>query len=248
MAESYDALARHFDAWQQAFGGSYDDLILPRVLAALSRHAPPVRRVADLGFGTGDLVVALARTGYTVVGVDRSPEMLAIARAKVLAASLSPAPVLEQQDLRVLRLEPAVDAAVCVYTVMNQLTGDDDLARALGAIHDALVPGGLFLFELNLPAAYARYWSRTETVSLEDVVVTREHHRIAGTPCLEAHVTIRQADGTVTHDHIRQRPYLDGEVEAALRAAGFAIAGVERYDPFSGGGPPTKALWSVARS
>src|SRR5262249_12527750 len=64
VAESYDALARHFAAWQQAFGGPYDDLILPRVLAGLARHAGPVRRVADLGFGTGDLVVALARAGY----------------------------------------------------------------------------------------------------------------------------------------------------------------------------------------
>ena len=248
MAESYDALARHFDAWQQAFGGSYDDLILPRVLAALARHAPPVRLVADLGFGTGDLVVALARAGYAVVGVDRSPAMLAIARAKVAAASPSPAPVLEQQDLRTLRLEEAVDAAVCVYTVMNQLTGDDDLPRALAAVHAALVPGGLFLFEVNLPEAYARYWSGPETVTLQDAVVTREHRRIAGTPCLEAHVTIRQVDGAVTHDHIRQRPYLDGEVEAALHTAGFAITGVERYDPFSDGGTPTKALWSVVRS
>jgi hypothetical protein len=174
--------------------------------------------------------------------------MLAIAQAKVRSASLSPAPVLVQQDLRTLRLEQAVDAAVCVYTVMNQLTGDDDLARALAAVHDALTPGGLFLFELNLSEAYARYWSGTETVTLQAAVVTREHRRIAGTPCLEARVTIRQPDGTVTEDHIRQRPYLDGEVEAALRTADFVIGGVERYDPFSGGGPPTKALWSVARS
>ena len=99
MAEPYDVFARHFDAWQQAFGGPYDDLILPRVLAALARHAPPVRRVADLGIGTGDLVVALARAGYAVVGVDRSPAMLAVARAKVAAASPPPAaaPVLVQQ-------------------------------------------------------------------------------------------------------------------------------------------------------
>jgi SAM-dependent methyltransferase len=248
VAESYDALARHFDAWQQAFGGPYDDLVLPRVLAALARHAPPVRRVADLGIGTGDLVVALARAGYEMVGVDRSEAMLAIAHEKVGAASLSPPPVLVRQDVRTLRLEPTVDAAVCVYTVMNQLTGDDDLARALAAVHGALAPGGLFLFELNLPEAYARYWSGIETVTLHDAVVTRDHRRIAGTPCLEAHVTIRQADGTVTQDRIRQRPYLDGEVEVALRTAGFAVTGVERYDPFSGGGPPTKALWSVARS
>src|SRR5262245_66370386 len=100
MAESYDALARHFDAWQQAFGGPYDDLILPRVLAALARHAPPVRLVADLGFGTGDLVVALARAGYAVVGVARSPAMLPITRATAAAAALSRAPALAQRAHR----------------------------------------------------------------------------------------------------------------------------------------------------
>jgi hypothetical protein len=53
VAESYDQFAPHFDAWQRAFGGAYDDLILPRLLAALGRHPRPVRRVADLGIGTG---------------------------------------------------------------------------------------------------------------------------------------------------------------------------------------------------
>jgi SAM-dependent methyltransferase len=249
VAEPYDVFARHFDAWQQAFGGPYDDLILPRVLAALARHAPPVRRVADLGIGTGDLVVALARAGYAVVGVDRSPAMLAVARAKVAAASPAPAPapVLVQQDLRALDLDAPVDAAVCVYTVINQLTGDGDLARALASVHAALEPGGLFLFELNLPEAYARYWTGAETVTLPDAVVTREHHRVAGTPCLEAQVTIRGADGAVSHDRIRQRPYDDAEVADALRGAGFTRASVARYDPFAGAGGPTKALWAAER-
>jgi SAM-dependent methyltransferase len=248
VAESYGAFARHFDAWQEAFGGPYDDLILPRVLAALARHAPSGRRVADLGTGTGDLVVALARAGYAVVGVDRSPAMLAIARAKVDAAALpSPAPVLVRQDLRALALAAPVDAAVCVYTVMNQLTEDGDLVRALASVHGALEPGGLFLFELNLPEAYARLWTGTETVTLPGAVVTREHRRVAGTPCLEADVTIRRADGAVARDRIRQRPYGDPEVAEALRRTGFTLAGVERYDPFAGSGVPTKALWSCTK-
>jgi SAM-dependent methyltransferase len=247
VAESYEVFARHFDAWQQAFGGPYDDLILPRVLAALARHAPAVRRVADLGIGTGDLVVALAGAGYTVVGVDRSPAMLAIARAKVAAASPARAPELVQQDLLALDLDAPVDAAVCVYTVINQLTGDGDLSRALASVHAALEPGGLFLFELNLPEAYARYWTGAETVTLADAVVTREHRRVAGTPCLEALVTIRDADGAVSHDRIRQRPYDDAEVADALRATGFTRASVERYDPFAAAGVPTKALWAAGR-
>src|SRR5262249_31094040 len=141
MPGAYDGFAPHFDAWQQACGGPYDDLILGRLLAALARHPRPVRRVVDLGIGTGDLVVALARAGYAVVGVDRSQPMLDLARAKIAAARLAAVPTLLRQDIRALRLDQRADAAVCVYTVANQLTADGDLGRALAAVRDALMPG-----------------------------------------------------------------------------------------------------------
>ena len=247
MADSYDALARHFDAWQQAFGGPYDALVLPRVLAALARYQQPIRCVVDLGIGTGNLAIALARAGYEVTGVDRSQPMLDEARRKIAAAALDRAPTLVCQDIRALRLDRRVDAAVCVYTVANQLTADGDLGRALAAVRDALMPGGLFLCEVNLPEAYARYWSGVETTTLPDAVVTREHRRVAGTPVLEAHVTIRRVDGSVVRDRIAQRPYSDVEMEAAFAAAGFAVAGVERFNPFDAAGPAVKALWSAQR-
>ncbi len=254
---SYDRFAPHFDAWQRAFGAPYDDLILPRLLAALERVGPDVRSIVDLGVGTGDLAIALARRGYRVIGVDRSAPMLAVARDKLRAAGLADPPVLVEQDLRTLRLDAPVDAAVCVYTVMNQLTGDGDLERALHAVHQALVPGGLFLFELNLPAAYERYWSGTETIQLADAVVVRTHGSVPGTPVIEAQVTIqRRHDGDgrseEVQDRIAQRPFDDGEVEAALAGEGFALVAREEFNPFDApfdaAQAPMKALWTVRRA
>jgi SAM-dependent methyltransferase len=246
VPESYDAFAPHFDAWQRAFGGAYDDLILPRILAALARHPRPVRRVVDLGIGTGDLVVALARAGYAVIGVDRSAAMLDVARGKIAAADLAAPPLLVHQDLRALRLDEPTDAAISVYTVINQLTADGDLLRAMSAVHDALAPGGLFCFELNLLEAYERYWTGLEQVTLPDAVVVREHRRDGAT--FEARVTIRRSDGTTIHDRIAQRLYDDGEVAAALAGAGFELVGVERFDPFTTAGSPVKVLWSAQRT
>jgi SAM-dependent methyltransferase len=49
----------------------------------LLAHLPPApARVADLGCGTGTLSVLLAEEGYSVSGVDLSPEMVARAEAK----------------------------------------------------------------------------------------------------------------------------------------------------------------------
>ena len=219
-------------------------MILPRILAALAAHDIPVRRVVDLGVGTGDLVVELARRGYDVVGVDCSPPMLAVAKAK--AAELATSPTFILDDIRTLRLEPPADAAICVYTVVNQLTADDDLKRAFTAVARSLVPGGRFVFETNLPASYDRYWSGTETIKAGDAIVVREHRRVAGSPVIEALVTIRSRDDGV-HDRIQQRPWSDGEVERALADAGFSPATRETFNPFEPSGSPMKALWTTQR-
>lgn len=249
MPQPYDGFAPYFDAWQHAFGPAYDDLILPRIVTALASGERPVRRVVDLGIGTGDLVVALARRGLTVVGVDRSAPMLAIARAKAAAAGLDPMPTFLEQDVRDLSVVPPADAAVCVYTVVNQLTGDGDLARAFAAVRAALVAGGLFVFEVNLPSAYARHWTGTEAIELPDAVVTRVHHAVAGEQTIAAEVAIRERGSErVIRDHILQRYYDDGAVRTTLAGAGFAVRHVERFDPFGEAGEPQKALWIARRT
>jgi SAM-dependent methyltransferase len=246
VAHEYDEFAPYFDAWQDAFGGAYDDLILPRLSELLARHAPQAHRVADLGIGTGNLVIALARRGFEVVGVDVSRPMLAVARGKVTAAGLGHAATLLEADIRDLTLEPPVDAAVCVYTVVNQLAGDGDLDRLLAAVHRSLVPGGAFVFEVNLPAAYARFWSGSETVQVGGVRIRRTHARPAAN-LVEAEVAIEDADGSVRHDRIVQRAYEAGELHPALARSGFIVADVEPFDPFGGSAEPTKALWVAQR-
>src|SRR5438874_1693788 len=51
----------------------------------VERHCPRPGRLLDLGCGTGRLLVPFAQRGSFVVGVDLSPEMLAVARARATA-------------------------------------------------------------------------------------------------------------------------------------------------------------------
>ncbi len=247
MAISYDAFAPHFDAWQRSFGPAYDDLVLPRIVRTLERHAPAAHRIVDLGIGTGDLAIALVQRGYEVVGVDRAPAMLAVAREKARQAGVALA--LLRQDIRRLRLRRPADVALCVYTVLNQQTADGDLVRTLRAVRAGLVPGGLFVFELNLAAGYARYWQGEHAADVGGAVIVRTHRRRPGSAVIQAHVSIRRRTcggfDEVT-DHIAQRPYDDAEVEAALAGTGFTVLDRERYDPFEASAEPTKALWTCA--
>jgi ubiquinone/menaquinone biosynthesis C-methylase UbiE len=79
--ESWDAEADHFDEavdhglLDPAVRAVWRRLLLDRLPAAPAT-------VADLGCGTGTLTLLLAEEGYRVDGVDFSPRMLELARAK----------------------------------------------------------------------------------------------------------------------------------------------------------------------
>src|SRR3972149_442231 len=53
--------------------------------AAFNKYGCRVKTILDLGCGTGGHALILSRRGYHVVGVDRSREMIGIAKRKVKA-------------------------------------------------------------------------------------------------------------------------------------------------------------------
>jgi SAM-dependent methyltransferase len=96
-------------------------------------------RVLDAGCGPGRHAVALARRGIEVVGVDRSPEFLAIARS---AAAGLPAEFLEA-DVRDLSFAQEFDAVICLCQGgFGLLGGGDDEHAVVSGLARALRPGG----------------------------------------------------------------------------------------------------------
>src|SRR5437762_1029143 len=89
MAEqpAYESYAAVYDqAGQSRFGLQMLDYL--NELCALHGFEPDGHRALDLACGTGSVALALARRGWEVIGIDRSPAMLAQAAAKPGAASI----------------------------------------------------------------------------------------------------------------------------------------------------------------
>jgi SAM-dependent methyltransferase len=85
-------------------------------LALLTGHLPAApARIADLGCGTGTLTVLLADAGYAVDGVDFSPEMITLARAKAAGRE---GVTFAVADASAPPLEPAAyDAVLCRHVL-----------------------------------------------------------------------------------------------------------------------------------
>lgn len=122
----------------------------------LERHPPPGQSLLDLACGTGTVALAFAQRGWNVYGVDSSPQMLQQARAK--AAGLGQALVLSCQDMRRFVLPQPMALITCLYDSLNYMVTELDLAQTLACVARSLLPGGLFIADLNTRYALEHSW------------------------------------------------------------------------------------------
>lgn len=102
----------------------------------VSRASVKDKQVLDLCCGQGTLTAMLIRSGARVVGLDFSPEMLALAKA------VAPGAVLQQGDAASLAFDDAsFDIVVCNFGMMHL----PDQPTALGEICRVLRPEGKYL-------------------------------------------------------------------------------------------------------
>ncbi len=145
------AAAAHFDRFARFYDDDYraydDDLGL--ILEMAEDAGGPV---VELGCGTGRVLLPLADAGVATTGVDISPALLDVARAKVDAAGLASRVTLVEADLRHPGLpESAFALAICTSNTLMHLTDPSDQAAALHAACRLLRPGGLLMVDLFNP-------------------------------------------------------------------------------------------------
>jgi len=101
----------------------------------------PVQAMLDLGAGTGRMLELIAPHAVRAVGVDLSPAMLSLARARIAQSGLRNVQ-LRQGDIYAPPVERDAYDLVVVHQVLHFL---DDPARALREAARTLRPGGRLL-------------------------------------------------------------------------------------------------------
>jgi ArsR family transcriptional regulator len=119
-AERAEAAARYFEAHADDWD-AIRSLYVPeqQVESAMAEMlgGGPVGRLVDLGTGTGRMLEVFGGAAVRALGVDRSPEMLRLARAKLSEAV--PAAELRQGDLTALPLGDAIADTVILHQVLH---------------------------------------------------------------------------------------------------------------------------------
>jgi len=175
----------------------------------------PGERVLDLACGTGDIAFEAAARGARVVGLDITPRMIELARAKPGAGR----PLQPQWVVGDMTSLPVLSTSVDVITTGYGLRNVPDLPRALSEIHRVLRPGGrICSLDFNRPDAA---WLRTVYLSYLTIVGSTLGWVLHRDPDTYRYIPAS----------IRRYPGAHGVVRLMI-AAGFADA---RHIPVLGG-------------
>jgi SAM-dependent methyltransferase len=109
--------------------------------------------VLELGCGTGRLLIPIAEAGITIVGLDRAPAMLAIAKQKLtkLPSATQQRMTLIEGDMRDFALGQRFSLVMIPYRAFQHLLTSEDQRHALRCIRDHLTEDGRLLCHLFDP-------------------------------------------------------------------------------------------------
>lgn len=211
LAEHYDRLTYdvNYERWAD---------YVERHFRRLSR---PVRTVAELGCGAGSLTRLLARRGYRMTALDLSPDMLAVAEEKCRGLDVQ----LVCQDMARLALPEPVEAVISCLDSINYVTHPSALKQTFRRVYRALVPGGLFLFDVKTPLSLEEDDGQIYLDEDEDIFCVwrgeySPRRRVCG---YGVDLFVRREDGGWDRgsEYHEEYAYTMDELEGFLREAGF---------------------------
>jgi ubiquinone/menaquinone biosynthesis C-methylase UbiE len=134
--------AETYDVWMSDWPGEIDfyrEIVAEEVK---SKHGV----ILDIACGTGRIGIRLAEEGIFVIGLDRSPEMLAIARRK--SGHIDRIRWVEG-DMRSFAIDKRFDLAMIPSHSFQNLNAAEDQAACMECIWRHLKPGGLLVVHLD---------------------------------------------------------------------------------------------------
>ena len=136
---SYDALTENVEY----------ERIADRVCSLLHKNGVDGGLLLDLGCGTGTLSFLLEKSGYDIIGVDASEDMLMVANEKKYEENSSAMFLCQRAEE--LDLFGTIDCAVSSLDTINHVDSLEKVEKALSLVSLFMNMNGIFVFDMNTP-------------------------------------------------------------------------------------------------
>lgn len=194
--------------------------------------------VLELGCGTGVMTELLAESGYDMIGVDNSEEMLGEAMEK--RAESGHEILYLEQDMREFELYGTVRAIVSVCDCMNYITEEEDLLTVFKLVNNYLDPDGIFIFDMNTPYKYREILGNTTIAENREegsFIWENEFDEETGINVYDLTLFLPREDGLYERDEEihYQKAYEPEKIRELLEKAGLIPLAV--YDAYTKDAP-----------
>jgi len=201
------------------------------------RGVLPGATILDAGCGTGRYAGELARRGYAVEGVDRSPELIETATQSVRGYGNS----ISFRVGDILALPAARYRGILCRGVLNDFVNDDARLSAFAAFGRALQPAGVLILDVREWEA-TKDRKRREPVFRKSVLTDRGQLTFTSTTELdldgqqlllsETHTLVNDAGEHTSDYRFVMRCWTRTELKSVLERGGFGtVAYFGAYDP-----------------
>jgi SAM-dependent methyltransferase len=205
----------------------------PGILEIFARNSIRGGLVVDLGCGSGLWAKELIEAGYRVLGIDISEAMVELARRRAPEAEFRVGSLFEVEI-------PPCAAVTAVGEVLNYLfdpeNEDRGLARLFRRVYDALVAGGVFVFDVLGPGQVPLGTAARGFRLGKDWAVLSEREEDAELGTLVRRIVSFRKVGEHyrRNDEVhRVRLYPPDELSAELRRVGFRVRKMHAYGGYS---------------
>lgn len=203
----------------------------------------------DLGCGTGNMTMELARRGTEMIGVDLSADMLAVAGEKAKAQGLDI--LYLNQDMTEFELYGTVDFVVSSLDCVNYITNKNALKKVFRLVNNYLDPGGLFIFDINTEYKLSSVLGSNAFVSDgEEIFWAWQNCYDKKSRLCDFYLTFFEKEGESYRrfDEVHtERAYSARELTALLEQAGLKVEGVFHDLTFQKPKENSQRLFFVAR-
>ena len=204
----------------------------PGILEILKRRGICEGLVVDLGCGSGLWAHELAKAHYRVLGIDISEAMIAIARKRVPNAAFRVASMLSAE---IPSCRAVTSISECLNYLFDSRRDGETLVPLFRRVHDALTPGGLFIFDIAEPGQLKSGTPAKGFTEGKDWLVLVEKEEDRQRAVLTRRITSFRKIGTHYRrsDEVhRQRLFKSTEVAKELRRVGFRVRTIRSYGQY----------------
>ncbi len=211
-----------------------------------------LRKMLDLGCGTGRHAVIFAGRGFDVTGVDRSEPMVARARERAAEQKLGVNPEFLSGDIRSFSGRLPFDVALMNFNVIGYMTSNDDALNALGSARRNLRQDGLLIADFWYGPAVVVDPPGENTREFESddgrIIRSSSGRHLPDQQCCEISVKVTRLKGDRIVDETLEthlvRYFFPLELELMLRVSGFRLMALTGFPDIDA--PASARKWAAA--